>query len=134
MPVNCRSSTNVAIPRTLSRASSRTGDCPTLENLLSSISLPRHGRRLRDRFDDTDVPGAAAQVAAQRFADLGPRRTRIAIEERDRRDQHAGRAEAALDGAFVDERLLERVQLLAAGQPFDRDHVAAVGFECENEE
>ena len=70
---------------------------------------PGRGGRLHG-FDDLQVPGAAAQVAGQRLADPLARRIGLAIEQRPRRDQDAGRAVAALRPAEVGEGLLQRVE------------------------
>src|SRR5207247_853812 len=69
-----------------------------------------------DRVHDLRVARAATEVALERGADrlaIGPR---LALEEGQRRQQHAGRAEAALHGAVAHERLLQRVQATVALQ------------------
>ena len=53
----------------------------------------------------------------------------FALEERGRRDEHPGRAEAALHAAVLEERRLERAQLEARREPFDGGHLAALGLE-----
>src|SRR6266704_2977918 len=78
-----------------------------------------------DRVHDLRVARAATEVALERGADrlaIGPR---LALEEGQRRQQHAGRAEAALHGAVAHERLLQRVQATVALQPAQRDDGAA---------
>ena len=68
-----------------------------------------------DRVEDLLVAGAAAEVAGERLADLvvasgsGCASSRSAVG-----DDEPGRAEAALHGAGVDERLLHRVQRAVA--------------------
>jgi hypothetical protein len=49
------------------------------------------------------------------------------------RDDQAGRAEPALHGTGLRERLLHRVQLPVPREPLDRDDVVAVGLRGENE-
>ena len=65
-----------------------------------------------DRVEDLLVARAAAQVAGQRLADLGVARVRLALQQVVGGDDQPGRAEAALDGARGEERLLDRVQLV----------------------
>src|SRR5262249_13643650 len=48
-------------------------------------------------------------------------------EERFRAEEHAGRAVAALERHVVDERLLQRVQLVAAAKPLYRQDRSSVG-------
>ena len=54
-------------------------------------------------------------------------------EQRRGRDDLARDAEPALDGACVEERLLERMQLVRAGQAFDRRDRRAVRLDCEHQ-
>ena len=63
-----------------------------------------------DRVDDLDVARAAAEVAAERPSDLGPRRGGVRLEQLRGRHDHAGDAEAALDGPGQHERLLDQVR------------------------
>ena len=55
----------------------------------------------------------------------------VVLEERRRRDQHPGRAEAALDAAVLEEGRLERAQLVAVREALDRRDLAALGLERE---
>ena len=72
----------------------------------------RHARGRRPHgVEDLRVAGAAAEVARERLADLVVGRVRDAPQQVGGRDDEPGRAEAALHGARVDERLLHRVQL-----------------------
>ena len=78
----------------------------------SRFSAPRTARPpCAARPDDLLVPGAAAQVAAQRDADLVLARLRALGQQRGRGDQHARRAEAALDAALGDDVALQRVRI-----------------------
>src|SRR5262249_47202877 len=48
-------------------------------------------------------------------------------------DDQAGSAEPALHRTRLDERLLHRVELLAVGQPLDRDDRAALGLAARDQ-
>ncbi len=50
-----------------------------------------------------------------------------------RQHQEARRAEAALQAVVVDEGLLQRMQLLAVGEPFDGADLPAVGLDREHQ-
>ena len=56
-----------------------------------------------------------------------------AVEQVGGRDDEARRAEAALHGAGLDERLLHRVQPSPSRQPLDRDDLVPVGLRGEHE-
>jgi hypothetical protein len=71
--------------------------------------------------------GTAAQVSVQAVGDLCVRGLRVGLEQRHRLEHHARRTVAALDGAFVEKRLLDRVQRPALGETFDSDDLAALG-------
>ena len=55
----------------------------------------------------------------------------VLAEQRTRREQHAGRAEAALHGAGVQKGSLERVERLTVSQALDGQDRAPVGFHRE---
>ena len=55
--------------------------------------------RVEDRLDDRAIAGAAAQDAAERVLRFAFARPRVPTQQRDRGEQHAGRADAALRGA-----------------------------------
>ena len=95
----------------------------------------RHRARRRGAHgvEDLRVPGAAAEVAGERLADLVVRRMRAAPQEVGGRDDEPRRAEAALHGARVDERLLHRVQVAVLGETLDRRHVVPVRLRREHE-
>jgi hypothetical protein len=61
------------------------------------------------------VAGAAAQVAGQRGANLFARGTRVAVEQRARREHHSRLAESALERAALVERGLHRIGARTAG-------------------
>src|SRR3982075_2181682 len=59
-----------------------------------------------DRLDDVGVARAAADLAGDRLADLGVGRVGVLVEQGARGEQHAGRAEPALQPVLGDEALL----------------------------
>ena len=69
------------------------------------LTAAEHPRRQKDRFFDLLIAGAAADVHADRVLDLRRRRIGIAVNEPLCRHHHAGRAEAALHGARLGERI-----------------------------
>ena len=62
----------------------------------------------------------AAEIARQRFADLGLARVRDLVEQRLRGDEHPRDAISALRGLLVDEGLLQRVRIARGSQPLER--------------
>ena len=60
--------------------------------------------------DDLLIAGAAAKVAFEGLARLGPRGMGVFGQQGIGGENHARRAKAALDGAVGDEGFLERVQ------------------------
>ena len=70
--------------------------------------------------DDWSVSAAAAQVALKGLADLCVSRSRDAREKRDDGKNHSRRTIAALESAFIEERLLHGMQRVAARESFDR--------------
>ena len=88
-----------------------------------------HPRRGGHRLDDLSVAGAPAQVACQRLADLRLGRVGVRIQQCLARNQQSGRTEPALNGAVLNERPLERVQLTpprARRESLYREDVAPV--------
>ena len=67
------------------------------------------------RVVDRAVAGAAAEIALQRARQVRP----LLLVERGGGHDHAGRAEAALEGLRVEEGLLHRMQLAVRGEPLD---------------
>jgi len=57
-------------------------------------------------LDDFAVSGAAAEVALQIMPNLRFRRMRVLLQKRGCRQNHARRAEPALNGVMTDEGLL----------------------------
>src|SRR5712664_2121861 len=113
-----RSSANRVAPVTFATASTFRSALPmTRDGLRVPIQrlsrglrdFPPHPRRGElDRLIDLDVAGAAAEVAGERVLDLVPRRLRIVAQQRLGSEEERGRAVAALRGAQVGERLLQR--------------------------
>src|SRR4029079_13127085 len=77
-------------------------------------------RGLVNGLDDAVVAGAPTEGPPQPDPDLFVARVGVRPEERGRGDQHAGRAEAALDAELLEERALQRPDLLVSGEAFDR--------------
>src|ERR1019366_859387 len=87
---------------------------------------PVVGARLLHGVDDLLVARAPAEVSVDRLAYLLPGRAGVPEEERVRHEHHAGRAEAALDRAFLDEGALERVERpVGPRHALDREDTAA---------
>src|SRR6185437_12030612 len=85
---------------------------------------------------DFEMRAAAAEIVAQRLADLSFRWSRCAQQQRLRGHDHAVEAIAALRGLLADERVLHGIGMLARAEafecydvaafaPFDRDHAGA---------
>ena len=79
--------------------------------------------------DDVRIGAATAQVARDRPRHVLPGRIGIRAQQGHQRHHLAGRAEAALVGIGIDERLLHRVQLTARREALDRlDRSARAGM------
>src|SRR5689334_1626299 len=113
-------------PVTLARPSTRRRGLP-----MTFIGHPP--RAFFDRLDDLLVPGAAAQVARDRFLDTLARRLRLVREQRLGGEQDPGRAIAALCGAEIGEGGLQRMQLRPARQALHRLDRAPGAFERQHE-
>ena len=84
-------------------APDRLADAAELE-----LACSRPARREANGVEDLRVAGAAAEVAGERLADLVVVRARRSPQQVDRGHDQSRRAEAALHGAGLDERLLDR--------------------------
>src|SRR5690606_29204181 len=74
-----------------------------------------------DRLADTVVGAAPAEVAGHRLVDVGVRRVRLALEQRDRAHDLPGLTVAALRDVLVDPGLLDLMQrAVLRGDAFDR--------------
>lgn len=51
---------------------------------------------------------------------------RVGLEQGNSREDHPGRAVAALEGARVQERALDRMERIRGGEPLDREQLVAV--------
>src|SRR5579862_4672125 len=86
-----------------------------------------------DGGEDLRVAGTAAEVAGERLADRLVARAREALEQVGHGDDQTRRAEAALHGARLDERLLHGIEVLAAAEVLDGADGAAVGLDRRDE-
>src|SRR5205085_11408220 len=86
---------------------------------------PRH---LKDGLYRATVHTAPAQVAGERVAYRGLVGTRVAPEERGRRNHHAARAVPTLHRVVLDESLLHRVQRLPIRETLDRRDFHSCGL------
>src|SRR3989449_1641909 len=108
---------------------------PAMEPLLRRLRIRvshRPGGQL-DRLEDLDVPGAAAEVPGQGLADLMPGRLRFRVEKRLRGAQDSRSAVAALRGAELRERHLQRIGTRAPRESFDRDDRPILALEGEDQ-
>src|SRR5450755_3055042 len=89
-------------------------------------------RPVLDGSDDVDVASTATQVARDTAPDLRLGRARIGGQQGLCAEQHAGRAEPALQAVLLEEALLQSVQLAVLLQAFDRLDLAAVGLDRQH--
>ena len=82
-----------------------------------------------ERVLDRAIPGAAADVAFQRGAEIGALR----LVQRGTGQDHAGGAEAALKSLRIQKRLLHRMDSGVARKAFDGGHRVAFGPERRNQ-
>src|ERR1700721_59740 len=88
-------------------------------------TVVRHGsgsplRHLRDGKLDSVIGAAPAKIPAEAAADLLRTRMRVLIKKGLERDHEPGRAETALRGIVVDERLLDGMERVTAHHRLDR--------------
>src|SRR5439155_1135913 len=121
-------STAACAASSVSAATSATG-WPTTRRpsrvMTASAMVTLSARIGLDRIDDLGIAGAAAEVAFERGADGLAIGARLALEEGERRQQHARRAEPALHRAVAYERFLQRVQAAITLEATQRRHRAA---------
>src|ERR1039457_1443732 len=94
------------------------------------------GRGLRggeNGFDGLAVTGATAEIARQRVADVVLGGMGVVFEQRLGVQDHSGCAEPALRGAVIEEGFLYRIKLIAVGNAFDGQDLAAIGLCCKHE-
>src|SRR5690242_16491945 len=96
-----------------------------------SWDLPLFARR-DDGIDDGLVARAASDIAAQMLADFFAVVAYAFVQDVMRHDQDAGRAEAALECAVVDEGPAERPQFcVGRGKPLHRLNIASLRLDRE---
>src|SRR5580692_12047632 len=83
-------------------------------------------RRVLHRLDDFDVAGAAANIAAERVADLVVGRPRIAPQQSRRRHDESRRAITALRAELFVKAALHRGEMAVGHERFDGVDAAAV--------
>ncbi len=86
------------------------------------------GRGKKHSIDDVLIPGAAAQVAVQRFPDIAFGWRRLVRKQRSCREQHPRRTEATLQAMKFVEGLLEHGCRVVVLHAFDRVKLAAVSL------
>src|SRR5581483_443623 len=107
--------------------------CPKRSARRFALISSHPPRREPHRVEDLLVAGAATEVAGQGLANLVLTRVRATLEQRRGRDHQPRRAEPALHGACLDERLLDRVQLAVRAEALDRHDLVAVRLRGEHE-
>jgi hypothetical protein len=80
-------------------------------------------------FNDVLVARAAAEIALESVPDIVPRGVGIAPEQLIGCDNHAGRAEAALQAVFLPKALLQRVQIAIGPQAFNGGDFCTVSLD-----
>src|SRR5712664_4645549 len=85
---------------------------------------PDRGRLYR--LDDPLVARATAEHRGEALTDLGLGGSGIGLEQVERREQHAGRAEATLKAVVLVKGLLERMRRTILAQPLDGEHLDPV--------
>src|SRR5947207_9367486 len=75
--------------------------------------------------EDLVVVLAATEIAGDAVRELLPRRVRVGLQETDGRHCEARHAEGALEALLVDDRLLHRMKLRTAREPFDRPYLSS---------
>ena len=92
----------------------------------------QNGRSLFHCIFNGNIACAAADVAGKAVFDLAFGRIGMLVEQLFDGKDHTGRAVAALDRAFVHQRLVDGAELLVGAEAFDRDDVRAVSLNGEN--
>src|ERR1700730_16272557 len=94
------------------------------------VRIPRDGLScrgstsggIRDGFKDLHVACAAAEIAAEAFADFFERGPRLFVEQMQGRDNHTWSANAALRATTVEEGLLQHLQAAVGCESFNRNN------------
>ena len=83
--------------------------------------------------DDVLIAGAAAQISRNAHADFIVRRVRDLLQQPVGTDDHARRAEAALQAVHLAKALLQRMQrAIRVGDALDGEHLRALGLNREH--
>src|ERR1700730_5697263 len=99
-----------------------------------ALGLTQSFRGVECRRDDRHVAGAAAEVAAEKFADIALARIWRPREIMIERNKDAGGAEAALQGVMAEECLLQnREAILRRRQTLDGANFATFDLRRERE-
>src|SRR5262249_61158326 len=91
------------------------------------------GGRELDRFEDLDVPGAAAEIPGECFLDLIAARLRVLLEQRLRGQKKPRRTVPALRRSQVREGLLGRMEPARIRHPLDGSDGFSLALEAEVE-
>ena len=99
----------------------------------SSAPGLHRGPGVLHRVEDVEIAGAAAEIGRQRLAqprlvDIG-----LALQHAQGQHQESRGAEAALQRVTVDEGPLQRVQLIAVGEPLHRPYLATLRLAREHQ-
>ena len=86
-----------------------------------------------DGFDDLVVAGAAAEVAGEVEADFFFAGCRVFFEQRFGLHDESRRADAALQSRAFEEGTLHFVEMVTAGDAFDRFQIGAFGFDGQDQ-
>ena len=86
-----------------------------------------------DCFEDSNVAGAAAKIAGESGANFRFCWVIILLEEIDGGEDHAWSANSALSAAVGNECLLDGIQLVLSGHPFDCADLSAFNLRDGNE-
>src|SRR5262245_51019639 len=99
----------------------------------SSLRSVARDRGRLDRIDDRVIAGTAAVIAGEMLADRVAARHAAACKQFLRGEQHAGRAEPALQRVAAAEIVLQVCDLAGVGDAFDRLDPRAVALHGEGE-
>ena len=84
-------------------------------------------------IDDLLIAGAAAKIPAHSLTDFLPCRLCVAPDEVRCREDHARRAEAALDGSILDKGFLQGMEFLPGRDAFDGGDTTAFELGCQHQ-
>jgi hypothetical protein len=84
-------------------------------------------------FKNLEIPGAAAEDAGERGANLIASCLRILVQQGFRCDKNRGRAITALGGAKIGEGVLQRVKFSFDAEAFDGQNISRVALDSEDQ-